>query len=228
MRYSSKVKGRCAVSRRGFTVLESLIAMAAVVVLAGVFVAVFRSKRLPPRYRDTCHGQMRLVGVTIQQYAADSDGYFPPVNGNAKSFGWADAIWRSPNGAKLLQCPADTTWPAAGDGPKSKNYSDYLYNATLSNKHEGALQAIASSVMLAESIPGDARQSSSGLPSLNGFNYSLVDRAGAPIGAAIRHLDGSNYCFADGHVKWMKGSDNNNTPGVNLKYGSTSPTFSIT
>jgi prepilin-type processing-associated H-X9-DG protein len=32
------------------------------------------------------------------------------------------------------------------------------------------------------------------------------------VGAATRHLDGANYCFADGHVKWLKGSDANTCP----------------
>ena len=32
----------------------------------------------------------------------------------------------------------------------------------------------------------------------------IVYDAGASVGIAF-HLDGANYCFADGHVKWYKG-----------------------
>ncbi len=52
------------------------------------------------------------------------------------------------------------------------------------------------------------------------LNQDQTDWAGGPPAPGIRHLDGANYLFADGHVKWFSGSamteaklkDKNNTP----------------
>jgi prepilin-type processing-associated H-X9-DG protein len=60
--------------------------------------------------------------------------------------------------------------------------------------------------MLGDAGPGDARQHSTGGSSHTPGPAVLVNSAGLPIGAAIRHHEGANYCFADGHVKWLKSS----------------------
>jgi len=212
--------------RRGLTWIEVIVVLAAVGLLAALFTPVF-VRAQQNRQRTACQANLRAIGVAIKQYIADNRERFPPVNGNAraKTYGWADSIRSYLTDANTFQCPSDGTWPGSGDGPKSRNYVDYFYNPNLSGQYESSLQYIASTVMMADAVPGDARQASNGtIPGGSGVVF-IANLKGRPIGAATRHLDGCNYAFADGHVKWLKGSDANTTPAFhNNGHG---PTFSI-
>lgn len=70
--------------------------------------------------------------------------------------------------------------------PASEAYS-YAYNRTLSHQSLAALDAPASTVMLFESTAGVKNASDTGLS---------VPKPG-------RHRGGTDYAFADGHVKWF-------------------------
>jgi len=194
-----------AMRRQGLTWIEVIVVLAAVGLLVALVMPVFVKSR-QNNQKTACLSNLHAIGMAIKQYLGDNSDSFPLVNGNKRHFGWADAVRPYLKDAQLFQCPTDNTWPAASDGPKSRNYTDYFYNARLNGQNESRLQYIASTIMLGESIPGDARQASSGPLNSAGF-HQFRDPTGAPIGAATRHLDGSNVVFADGHGKWIKCQD---------------------
>jgi prepilin-type processing-associated H-X9-DG protein len=135
---------------------------------------------------------------------------------------------------QLFQCPSDSTQPPSGTATtvigSDAAYTDYFYNANLSGQNESAIQYIASTVMLGDALSGDATRNSDGLDASSN-QMAAFETVGTttPVGAATRHLDGANYAFADGHVKWFKGgTDANHAPAIRSNVsGATNPTFSI-
>jgi len=206
--------------RRGFSGIESLLVFTVIAILAAVLIPVFLRVRENSR-RSNCQGTLKQIAAAIRLYTADSGEHFPEVNGipKQKRYGWADSIVPYLKDANLLQCPSEPTWPAQGIGSKSTQYTDYFFNSNMSGQSESALQSIAGTVMSGDAKPGDSRRESNGgtnRPLQRGGIERIVDRNGVPVGAAMRHLEGANYSFADGHVKWLKGSDDNTTPAIRV------------
>jgi prepilin-type N-terminal cleavage/methylation domain-containing protein/prepilin-type processing-associated H-X9-DG protein len=219
---------------KGFTLIELLVVIAIIAILAAILFPVFARARENAR-RSSCQQNIRQIGLAIKQYLSDYDESFPQVsvlaNGSDTTltpWGWADACQPYVRNTQLFQCPSDSAQPgpAAFTGSDA-NYTDYFYNSNLAGQNESALQYIASTVMLGDGLPGNATRAADG----NGGNdIAIIEEAGGSttVGAATRHLDGANYAFADGHVKWLKGSDANTTPAIRATAsGATAPTFSI-
>jgi len=218
--------------RRGFSTIELLVVLAIVTVLAAILMAVMNHRREEERQRRArnCGPNLRQIGVAIKQYLSDYDEKFPMVSVHNAPYGWADAVQPYVRDTQLFQCGANDAMPGPADFDGSDpNYTDYFYNSRLAGHDESELQYIASTVILGDAVPGNARRhSTGGTVKSPGAIANLVDSSGEPIGAATRHLDGANYAFADGHVKWLKGSDANTTPAIRANAsGSKNPTFSI-
>lgn len=146
--------------------------------------------------------------------------------------GWAEIIQPYVKSTQILQCPSqkqgsNTTQYATG---YTYGYSDYFYNSNL-GPSSGTLtkseaQVNNPTVVLLNGDAGAGRatnyancydESSCGAPH-DGGNYApggTSSFGGYPEGATIaesvntvmnRHLEGANYSFVDGHVKWYKRS----------------------
>ena len=165
------------------------------------------------------------------QYAQDFDEKYmlyradggTGVPGNP--YGWADAIQPYLKSAQVFQCPSDTTPPATVEPIAAQpGYTDYVYNvaigsqpaATTSTGATGAgaslssLEQVSLTMMLM-----DAKQNGTTAAGDNGSARNATRGSGGGGLAqannfnAVRHLDGANLAFADGHVKWYKGQNNN-------------------
>jgi prepilin-type processing-associated H-X9-DG protein/prepilin-type N-terminal cleavage/methylation domain-containing protein len=216
--------------RRGFSVVELLVVFAVVAILAAIVITVFARKREREERRRTagCQQNLRFLALAIRQYNSDYDDHFPLVSSRGYAFGWADAVEPYARNAQYFQCTSEFT-PSVTVilNARDSNYTDYFYNARMSGRKESALSYIVRLIMLGDSVPGNARQHSTGGPPQLKGTATLVDRAGRPVGAATRHMDGANYAFADGHVKWLKGADANTCPTIKVDANiELSPTFS--
>jgi prepilin-type N-terminal cleavage/methylation domain-containing protein/prepilin-type processing-associated H-X9-DG protein len=222
---------------KGFTLIELLVVIAIIAILAAILFPVFARARENAR-RSSCQQNIRQIGLAIKQYLSDYDESFPQVsvgaltNDTSGVWGWADACQPYVRNTQLFQCPSDSTQPPSGTATtvvgSDAAYTDYFYNANLSGQNESAIQYIASTIMLGDALTGSATRNSNGDETLTG-SASLLDLSNASVGAATRHLDGANYAFADGHVKWFKGgTDANTVPAIRATTsGATNPTFSI-
>jgi prepilin-type N-terminal cleavage/methylation domain-containing protein/prepilin-type processing-associated H-X9-DG protein len=155
----------------------------------------------------------------------------PPVGG--VPIGWADAVQPYLKSTQIYQCPSEATAPVSD--PNATGYTDYFLNknAGTGDQPLPAINNPTLSILVAEggsptagspNLHSNARYrgngcnaggdpANTGVPYLN-RNEGTCDAAGPGFasnlaGGGIRHFDGANYAFADGHVKWIKNRNNN-------------------
>lgn len=89
--------------KRGFTLIELLVVIAIIAILAAILFPVFARARERAR-RATCQSNLKQIGMAINMYGDDYDGYIYPQ-------WWADGAWQYPVG----YCPPATApggpWP---------------------------------------------------------------------------------------------------------------------
>ncbi len=171
----------------------------------------------------------------VQDYDEKYPITFQNINGSAEAFqnaqnerGWAYNIQPYLKSGQVFQCPSDSS-PQANyslvtdtTGHQNQGYTDYAYNRNLGNA-AGATPAtinlaqltyVSNTVAFVE-VPGTVG-ATSGVSVCGGDNggcsstvagvaQGRYDSSG--VGALQRHLEGSNVAFADGHVKFYRGSD---------------------
>ena len=150
-------------------------------------------------------GTVRSTWVeTTQPYIKSSQVYRCPSD--------TDSSWDTPTSVY----GADSTAP-----PLIKRFASYQVNAYLINlggfampyAHLSALQSPSKVVYLAEAGPKNVLDHFSPMCWGSPVDASICDNGGSDWDSAKqettqlavhRHLDGSNYLYADGHAKWQK------------------------
>lgn len=171
-------------------------------------------------------------------------------------YGWVDMLYPYAKNFGIWQCPSE---PKAAPAPNSPSYSigfsDYWYNNNIfpGNRpvSEAAFASTSQTVVVGEGSSNALNGSTSRY-----INTGTTDNGNSPstslctsvafarIGnlsistgddsreAAVRHSEGFNVAFADGHVKWYKGNADGSTSAIWNGCQSTSdaggkPTFSV-
>jgi len=223
---------------KGFTLIELLVVIAIIAILAAILFPVFARARENAR-RASCQSNFKQVSIGIKQYVQDNDELFPPVATGivatkaADIVGWADGIQPYVKSVQIYQCPSETLPPATdsdGDGNlgEEANYTDYFFNSRLATQNEATLNFIANTIMNGDGSGSNATYFTEGC----GANVACGTTAAglAVLPAARRHLDGANYAFADGHVKWYKGNTDSQSPVIsngNTPASSSNVTFGL-
>jgi prepilin-type processing-associated H-X9-DG protein len=151
------------------------------------------------RLPNTCQSNLKLIGLGYYQYLQDYDQRFPPVAihdaaiSAKRPLGWADALQPYLKSTRLYQCPFQNS-DGTHNKPSQTGYTDYWYNAQLSGIKQKELGPVASILVNGEGNDGtdatNARYCLHALPT--------------EWKPSVRHLEGANYAFADGHVKWLR------------------------
>lgn len=143
---------------------------------------------------------------------------------------------------QIFQCPSETNAAPTPMTFNSDLYSDYFYNSMLTNKSQSFLEATALTIMMGDSGPENSGTDPTRNSIMDGCagdsrdtdgNGLCDDAAAVSLGSAQidnkssfaaavrvegspaqRHLEGANYGFADGHVKWLKGNAGNVTAAI--------------
>lgn len=187
--------------RRAFTLIELLIVIAIIALLAAILFPVYGRVRENAR-RSSCQSNQKQVGLSIKQYLQDNDEKFPLSAVSSAPYGWADAIQPYLKNTQVLHCPSDPA--ATNPSPSGYGYSSYFYNFLLSGVTESKVVYSSCTIM-----NGDGKIGSSG--DIGTARYALDGGTGVDQLADLsnahpqRHLEGANYAFSDGHVKWLKG-----------------------
>jgi len=206
---------------RAFTLIELLVVIAIISILAAILFPVFARARENAR-RASCLSNMKQLSLGIMQYLQDYDGLYPIYSSNSTlrlPYGWADMIQPYVKSAQILQCPSDTT--ESSNNPIASGYSDYAYNLSLGfDNVTGASRGLNSAILTqptltvllvdegSTSVP--ASSAAHWTAGHGGSNTTKTVSPGLAIYAGTesqRHLDGINYAFADGHVKWYKATN---------------------
>ena len=205
--------------RRGFTMWEALIILASIAIIAAIVFPVF--VRANYNYKSGhCQPNLKQIGLAMQQYTSDFGDKYPPaiiaetkggvfseddspyspysLHWRTPPYGWADALQPYIKSNPVFQCPIESDEPQTFVA-NQRGYTDYWYNRNLAGKNATKLKNNAIVILLGEGNDGDdttdARYSLAQLP-----DWWRTDQSSP----AYRHLDGANYTFADGHVKWYK------------------------
>jgi len=224
--------GRNNYSRRsqGFTLIELLVVIAIIAILAAILFPVFARARENAR-RSSCSSNLRQIGLAFKQYTNDYDERYPMISfndDNGDTIGWGKTTSPYIKNEQIFQCPSESnkfgtggeTWPA-NTFPENYNFSDYYYNSNFTQQvdsngdlilplggiKDSILTEPTKTVMLGDGFNGGTTYAYEKPEERLGQTYVnlvIADNTGAvPM---VRHLDGANYVFADGHVKWLKNS----------------------
>ncbi len=207
-------------TRRGFTLIELLVVIAIIAILAAILFPVFARARENAR-RSSCQSNMKQMGLGVLQYTQDYDEMMPPSrNASASSITpWQHLIQPYVKSKQLFLCPSSTSTlfmisaPAGANIPRSY-YANGWATGTASDVRNilvgSAGPANATTPMQANIATGLATLEAPAQLILVGeakdrdtpeFWFTAVSDANLIDG---RHLQTSNWLFADGHVKAMR------------------------
>jgi prepilin-type processing-associated H-X9-DG protein len=185
--------------RSGLRVGEVLIGL----FIVGVVWIVVYSWRRPPMMRAQCQDNLRQVSLAILQYSRDWSQTLPPVamspaGATAPSgYGWADAVMPYAISHTIFLCSLETRHDANAL-PWQPGYTDYYYDSALAGLSLNSVNNGGNSVLLGEGADGG--KSTTARYALRSVPRDWMRIADSPT---HRHLDGCNYGFVDGHVKWL-------------------------
>jgi prepilin-type N-terminal cleavage/methylation domain-containing protein/prepilin-type processing-associated H-X9-DG protein len=188
--------------KRGFTLIELLVVIAIIAILASILFPVFARARENAR-RSSCQSNEKQMALAALQYAQDYDErLFGHYTGPAsKQITWMNRLQPYMKSTQLFKCPSETGDIAGGltTANTSYCYNNYYLNDPQSNSETAggqslaAIQNVAETVIFAEATNRGSSQ------------YTCL-----PTGSnkpTAPHLEGGNFAFVDGHVKWQNFSN---------------------
>jgi prepilin-type N-terminal cleavage/methylation domain-containing protein/prepilin-type processing-associated H-X9-DG protein len=243
-----KIKRNIMTIKKGFTLIELLVVMAIIALLAAILFPVFGRARENAR-RSSCQSNLKQIGLGLLQYTQDYDERLVPGdNQTYPNFRYyTDALMPYIKSEQIFSCPSASgsknECKPFGRYPVSYGLNQMyeLDNSTLGQARHMFTYSNPMSLAAIEDTSGTVftgdTQNQATAPDYNNneANYcyqvigSTINSANLPTtvgrpdsqGAFVnRHLDGSNWAFMDGHVKWMPISKimQQNTNNDGLRY----------
>lgn len=195
--------------KKAFTLIELLVVIAIIAILAAILFPVFARARENAR-RSSCQSNIKQILLGDLQYSQDYDERFPLWTTN-----WGAIVQPYLKSTQIFVCPS-----------ASDTVMSYTRNALWSTTAQtlASIPNPSQSVMIAESYGVDQANAAyscwfipaaaiTGGGSWLARLYPSGAQSTAAFIAADRHLEGANYGFVDGHVKWLK------PQGATLTYG---------
>lgn len=209
--------------RAAFTLIEILVVLAIIGVLAAILFPALSGARESGRIA-VCSSNLKQIYLGMQQYLNDSNQIYPSSTNYITPFcGWANLLHPYVKSTEIFECPNDETnrfepgCPADAGGEKQTlRNGSYSYNCLRSGEQRpinaSKVGRPADVALFLDGTGLEIGPFGSGSCSTPFYSYqnkhdcdvqSLVDRAETERG----HRDGFNFCFADGHVKWIASTE---------------------
>ena len=224
--------------KQAFTLIELLVVIAIIAILAAILFPVFARARENAR-RSSCSSNLKQIALGFKQYTQDYDEKYPQrQSGTTNAGGWAIALQPYLKSTQIFQCPSETTAPASVDASVTTGtnaygntgFTDYWYNGRMSGANEAQMDVISSTILNGDgnsstasySFNGESATSDGSLGTVTATAPATPVRVTLPTGQDFgeRHLEGVNYAFADGHVKWLKSGSKT---AINKVYNGANP-----
>ena len=209
--------------RTGFTLIELLVVIAIIAILAAILFPVFAKAREKAR-QASCLSNVKQMTLGLLQYSQDYDERI--IKSEAYFTGWTGGRWVDRNDStrthyflwlqgiepymkneQVAICPSSGTAFVAAPG---RMRSDYIYNGQLSNMSMGTVTSPATTLWIGDIgyVSGTAPTGASTyLENYIGARSGLTNDHQATAWHPIRHNDGGNYAYVDGHAKWHGNTD---------------------
>lgn len=199
--------------RRAFTLIELLVVLAIVGVLAAILYPVFSRAREAAR-RASCASNIHQIALAGLLYSNDN-GRLPVASslGYPTKCGWPDLFYPYVRNAEIFSCPnGESDYnPACGE-TKTEKYAG-SYNLICSPLHVTRTQPSLGIYIVDGN--GVAAYPLLELPESVGLTTAeILARNMGPV----RHDEGYNVGFLDGHVKWFKPENLDNAQMWGLQF----------
>jgi len=203
---------------RGFTLIELLVVIAIIAILAAILFPVFARAREKAR-QTQCLNNVRQMTTGVAMYAQDFDetlplvaisvpSYYMPSGGRHTSgvMPWVIVLDPYIKNTQIFACPTAAGGWDGGDGDSNNvnlefNSLTYGYSETLSNMAVGRVVYPAQTMCLADSSTDNYF-----IDTMATYHGTAAVEGRDDI-AALRHNDGANIGYIDGHAKWIKGTN---------------------
>jgi prepilin-type N-terminal cleavage/methylation domain-containing protein/prepilin-type processing-associated H-X9-DG protein len=202
------------VKRKGFTLIELLVVIAIIAILAAILFPVFAKAREKAR-QSSCSSNLKQIGLGIMQYVQDWDETFPsgghclgnqPAGGE---LGWTGTASLQPvadsyvKSNAVFKCPSSVN---TTDAANNRYACDYGLNMNIFPNGWHAIppgNPVATITLAQLTKPASTvlLYEDGHTFTINDVNYASVWSYGT---VAVRHSEGDNALFCDGHVKWIK------------------------
>jgi prepilin-type N-terminal cleavage/methylation domain-containing protein/prepilin-type processing-associated H-X9-DG protein len=212
--------------RRGFTLIELLVVIAIIAILAAILFPVFARAREKAR-QSSCLNNMKQLGLASYQYMGDWDETYPwsrfPLNPSGPSerdynYSWKNALWRTGllKTLDVYRCPSNdyASQNDENNGPLRFPRSYATNGAVFAEYTRGVTCCDPDRYPIGPLTQSDISDPAGILwiievrtpyADLHPVALEWQDWDGmAGKGPYHVHDKGSNYLFADTHVKWHR------------------------
>ncbi len=196
--------------RRGFTLIELLVVIAIIAILAAILFPVFAKAREKAR-QSSCLNNVKQLVLANLQYLQDYDEVFTRTwygpNAYPGNYQWPQAVGPYVKNWQVFVCPSHTgTTIVANNGAPGSTLS-YAFNVAYYGG--SGVAGVSCTPPYGRSLAQvqDPAQTLLLVDYTGSFEVGWQYISSQPTNMnflPLRHNDGVNVGFVDGHAKWMK------------------------